>query len=215
VLAPAASPVLACAQQIEDLQQSLIKMGVPITYRPEAAEATLDGLARAVGTLPAAPVPPVAGGSVIVVVGARRDAEVAAQALVATLGLKASTLLTVDRTAASRQRVERRRFSNKVTVVVVKGALRSDSLPAVARWIKRMRPDYVLGAVPATVKRADVEHWRVQLGRVDALAVSRLGETSSPGELMGLLPIAYLDGDEASALRWVLTLLRARLACLP
>jgi len=70
-------------------------------------------------------------------------------------------------------------------------------------------PDYVLGAVPATAKRADVEHWRAQVGHLQALALSRLGNTASPGELMGLLPISTLDGEEASTLRWVLTLLRA------
>jgi hypothetical protein len=50
------------------------------------------------------------------------------------------------------------------------------------------------------------------VGHLHALALSRLGDTASPGELMGLLPITSLDGEEASTLRWVLTLLRASLA---
>jgi hypothetical protein len=89
--------------------------------------------------------------------------------------------------------------------------LRSRQLTAVASWIDQVTPDYVLGAVPATAKRADVEHWRAQVGHLHALALSRLGDTASPGELMGLLPITFLGGEEASTLGWVLTLLRTKL----
>ena len=96
-------------------------------------------------------------------------------------------------------------------MVVVEASLRSRDLAVAASWIEQVKPDYVLGAVAATAKRADVEHWRAQVGRLDALALSRLGHTASPGELMGLLPIAFLDGEEASTLRWVLTLLRTTL----
>ncbi|MGA2307028.1 MAG: hypothetical protein ABSH29_22980 [Acidimicrobiales bacterium] len=206
-----AMPVLASPEWIDGLNDSLARIGVPRAFRPNRAEATLDGLAVALAMLPAAPKLPTEGGSVIVVVGAGRDAQAAARALLARLGLEASDLLTVDRTDAGRQRVTRRRSSNKVTVLVVDASLRSRSLTAVAPWIEQVKPDHVIGAVPATAKRSDVEHWRAQVGHVDALAVSRLGDTSSPGELMGLLPIAFLDGEEASTLRWVLTLLRAKL----
>jgi hypothetical protein len=96
-----------------------------------------------------------------------------------------------------------------VTVLVVEATLRSRRLSTVASWLEQVKPDYVLGAVPATAKRADVERWAAQVGHLQALALSRLAHTASPGELMGLLPITSLDGEEASPLRWVLTLLRA------
>jgi hypothetical protein len=194
------------------LHDGLVRIGVPAAYRPHASEATLDGLAHALATLPVAPAVPTDGGSVIVVVGAGRDARAAASALIEKLGLESAALLTVDRTDAGRQRVVRRRSSNKVTVLAVEAALRSRQLTAVASWIDQVQPDYVLGAVPATAKRADVEHWHAQVGHLHALALSRLGDTASPGELMGLLPITSVDGEEASTLRWVLTLLRASLA---
>jgi hypothetical protein len=72
-----------------------------------------------------------------------------------------------------------------------------------------------VGAVPATAKRSDVELWRVQLGHLDTLALSRLADTATPGELMGLLPIGYLDGEEASTLRWVSILLGSKNAVQP
>jgi hypothetical protein len=206
-----ALPVLAGPERIEGLDDSLARIGVPASYRPTTSEASLDGLARALASLPAAPALPTVGGSVIVVVGAARDAQAAAQALLAKLGLVASDLLTVDRSDAGRQRVTRRRSSNRVTVLVVEASLRSRHLAAAASWIDQVKPDHVVGAVPAIAKRADVEHWRAQVGPLDALALSRLKDTASPGELMGLLPIALLDGEEASTLRWVLTLLRAKL----
>jgi hypothetical protein len=208
-----ALPVLAVPQPIEGLDESLVRMGVPVSYRPKGSEATLDGLARLLATLPAAPAMPTVGGSVIVVVGAARDAQAAGRAVMTKLGLAASDLLTVDRSDAGRQRVARRRSSNRVTVLVVEASLRSRQLAAVSSWIEQVKPDHVMGAIPATAKRADVEHWRAQVGPLDALALSRLWDTASPGELMGLLPIALLDGEEASALRWVLTLLRTSLEC--
>jgi hypothetical protein len=201
------------SEPIDGLCDSLARIGVPVPYRPTGSGATLDGLARTLASLPAAPAVPTLGGSVIVVVGAARDAQAAGRALLASLGLAASDLLTVDRNDAARQRVARRRSSNRVSVLVVEGSLRARHLAAVAPWIEQVKPDYVMGAVPATAKRADVEQWRAQVGPLDALALSRLGDTASPGELMGLLPIALLDGEEASPLRWVLTLLRATLEC--
>jgi hypothetical protein len=206
-----AVPVLVGPERIDGLRHSLAGIGVPVSYRPKEPEATLDGLARALATLPVAPAVPTDGGSVLVVVGAVRDAQAAAQALLAQLDLPSSDLLTVDRTDAGRQKVSRRRSSNKVTVLVVEASLRARDLAAAASWIEQVKPDYVLGAVAATAKRSDVEHWRARVGRLDALALSRLANTASPGELMGLLPIAFLDGEEASTLRWVLTLLRTKL----
>jgi len=200
-------------ERIDGLRDSLAGIGVPVSYRPKDSEATLDDLARALATLPVAPAAPTDGGSVLVVVGAARDAQAAALALVAQLDLAPSDLLTVDRTDAGRQKVNRRRSSNKVTVLVVEASLRARDLAAAASWIEQVNPDYVLGAVAATAKRSDVEHWRARVGRLDALALSRLANTASPGELMGLLPIAFLDGEEASTLRWVLTLLRTKLEC--
>jgi hypothetical protein len=206
-----AVPALADPEHMDGLQDSLAGIGVPVAYRPKGPEATLDGLARALTRLPVPPPVPTDGGSVIVVVGPARDAQAAAGALVARTGLAASDLLSVERTDAGRQRVARRRSSNKVTVVVIEASLRARHLAAVASWIEQVKPDHVVGAVPATAKRADVEHWRAQVGPLHALALSRLGDTASPGELMGLLPIALLDGEEASTLRWVFTLLGATL----
>jgi hypothetical protein len=204
-----ATPMHASPAWVEGLDDSLVRIGVPAEHRPPASEATLDGLARALTTLPLAPAVPTDGGSVIVVVGAGRDAHAAAGALVARLGLESSVVLAVECTDADRQRVARRRSSNKVTVLVVEATLRSRRLTGVASWLEQVKPDYVLGAVPATAKRADVAYWAAQVGHLQALALSRLAHTASPGELMGLLPITSLDGEEASPLRWVLTLLRA------
>ena len=206
-----ALPALTGPERIEGLNDRLAGIGVPLSYRPTETEATLDGLARVLATLPVAPTAPICGGSVIVVVGAAREAQAAARVLLAQLGLATSDLLAVDRTDAGRQKVARRRASNKVTVLVVEASLRSRDLAVAASWIEHVTPDYVLGAVAATAKRADVDHWRARVGRLDALALSRLGHTASPGELLGLLPIAFLDGEEASTLRWVLTLLRTTL----
>jgi hypothetical protein len=113
----------------------------------------------------------------------------------------------VDPTDAGRQRVTRRRASNKVTVVAVEASLKSRHLASAASWVRQVDPDYVLAAVPATAKRSDVVEWSGQFDRIDALALSGLAKTATPAELMGHLPIAFIDGRLASPLRWSVTLL--------
>jgi len=201
-LPPGAPP-----ERIEGMTEHLAALAVPIEFRPAEADATLDGLARALSHLPVAPPIPTSGGAVVVVVGARREVRVAARQLLGHLALEPSDLIEADPTDLCRQRVVRRRASNKVTLLSVEASLRAHLLPQVATWIEKVKPDYVLGAVPATAKRADIVHWASQLGPLDALALSRLADTASPGELMGTLPIYLLDGREASTLTWVLRLL--------
>jgi len=211
---PLAPPVPSSGveqERIEGLVESLAALGVPIEYRPHDAEATLDGLARALDNLPVAPPIPNIGGSVIAVVGARRDAHAAAHQLSACLGLEPSDLIAADPTDSYRLRMACRRVSNEVTLVWVEASLRTRRLPDVSGWLQKVRPDYVLGVVPATAKRSDVAHWGGQLGRIDALAVVRLADTTTPGELMGGFPISLIDGMEASTLRWVWRLLGATL----
>ena len=208
---PAEAPTAAVAPEgparIDDLPGRLADIGVPRQFLPDEDRSTLDGLAGALARLPTADPVPSAGGSVIVVVGARREAHATARSVSSQLGLDASDLLEADPNDVSRHKVARRRASNKVTVVVLEASPRSRALPLVAGWIEKVKPDQVLGAVPASTKRADVAHWHAQIGRVDALALSRLSGTMTPGELMGELPIAYLEGRPASILRWVLLLL--------
>jgi hypothetical protein len=203
---PIASPRLTGPEMIAGLRSGLIGMGVPVQYLPEEAACTFDGLARKLAELPARPAPRQAG-SVIVVVGARRDVHPTAASLQRSLGLKAADVIVVDPTDGDRRRVARRRSAKKLSVVLVEASLRSRAVDAVASWIDRLQPDYVLGAVSATAKRSDVGSWRTQLGRVDALALFGLADTATPGELMGELPIALIDGVEASILHWMLVLL--------
>lgn len=202
-------PVPGGPERIEGLRASLAGLGVPGAYQPDESEATLDGLVRSLAQLPSARPVPVIGGSLIVVVGSRRDALIAAQQVVTNLGLDLSDLIVAERTSAGRQRVARRRTAKRVTVLVVEASLNSRGLDQVAVWIDRLKPDYVLGAVPATAKHSDFGHWRAQLGQVDALALLRLANTTTVAELMGEIPIALLDGSEASTLRWVLVLLNS------
>jgi hypothetical protein len=214
-LAVADRPAGAGAEWAHELTDTLVRLGVPTTFRANSVEGSLDSLADALDALPRPDPVPDVGGSVIVVVGGLRDARTAASTVAVKLGLAPSDLMHAEPTDIDRQRLARRRSSNKVTVLVVEATLRSRRLAAVASWMEKVRPDYVVGAVPATAKRSDVELWRVQLGHLDTLALSRLADTATPGELMGLLPIGYLDGEEASTLRWVSILLGSKNAVQP
>jgi hypothetical protein len=208
---PDLAPTPAGPERVEGLLGGLTAMGVPTAYRPNQEEATLDGLARALASLPRSRPMPTLGGSVIAVLGARREASAAAQQIAVNLGLDEADVITVDPTDSGRQRVARRRSTNKVTVVVVSASLKSRELGSVASWVEASGPDYTLGAVPATAKASDVRSWCGRFGRLDGLALSALGDTATPGELMGQHPIELLDGAEATPLRWTLSLLAAHL----
>lgn len=205
--APSVQLINIPVEEVEGLSASLAALGVPSDYLPETQ--TLDALVRSLATLPTAA--PMAANSLVVVVGSRREALATAGHVVVNLGLAASDLIVGERTTSLRARVLRRRSGKKMTVLVVEASLRSRDLDQVATWIDQLEPDYVLGAVPATAKRADFERWHAQLGRIDALALSRLASTTSLAELMGALPIALLDGAPASTLRWVALLLNSKL----
>lgn len=199
-------PELAEPERIEGLSESLVGIGVPSQYQPCESDATLDGLLRSLRKLPEARPIPISGGSVIVVVGGRHEANAAARQVVATLGLESSEPLAVEPSDSGRLQILLRQCAKKVTVIVVEAPLTSRCLKEAASWIEKLKPDYVLGSVSATTKRSDVDRWQRQLGCIDALAVSSLADTAAPGELLGVLPIAYIDGSPASALRWVLAL---------
>lgn len=191
----------------EQLRSVLVALGVPSEYRSTEAVLTFDDVASSLENLPRSAPVPRDEGSVIVVVGARRDAQQSAQRLVEELELTVADLITFENTAACRQRVNRRRASRKSSVIVLEASTRLRELSEIAQQLEKLRPDFVLGAVPATLKRTDVEYWRTQLGRMDALALTRWATTASPAELMGTLPIMYVDGRRASTIRWMVLIL--------
>jgi hypothetical protein len=193
----------------EQLRHALDTLGVPVHFQPDEAALTFDSVMQSLGKLPVPAAVPTSEGSLIVVVGAWRDAHLVARRLIADLQLTDTDLIAFDDTATCRQRVSRRRSSKKVSVLVLEASPCLRELSEIATRLEKLRPDYVLGAVPATLKRADVDHWRTQLGRMDSLALSRWGNTAAPAELMGALPILFVDGRRASTIRWMLLILEA------
>ena len=190
--ATAPTPCRRCAgpERIEGLDDSLARIGVPalVSTRRSPRPPSTDWRAL-LATLPVAPTAPTDGGSVIVVVGAGDGTRRRRPGPSWPSSAWARPICSpwIGPTRAGR-RWHRRRSSNKVTVLVVEASLRSRDLAAAASWIEQVKPDYVLGAVAATAKRADVEHWRAQVGRLDALALSRLGRHRVAGRADGTPP---------------------------
>ena len=180
--------------------------GLPSDYWPDGADATLNDLMAMLDRLPAPRPVPCDEGAVIVVVGAQSEVMVTAQRLVQILGLTESDLIEGECTAESRQRILRSRPIH-VTVVTIEWPKIHGDRASVAAWIDLLDPDYVIAAVSATSKRADVRDWCHQLSNVNALSLTRTSETTSPGELLGDFPILLVDGHLASTLRWVSMLL--------
>ena len=194
-------------ERIPALRKSLADLGVPEDFLPREEDSTLDGLMRSLARLPIAKPVTKRGGSVIVVVGESRDVRIAATRVTKVLGHSDTDMFVAEQTVEGRRRVARRRSAKRTTVLVVEASLECKDLSTTASWIASLKPDRVIGVVPARTKRGDVERWCARLGRVDTLALSAVGSTATPGELMGTLPIDLIDGREASTLRWATVLL--------
>ncbi|MGC8511083.1 MAG: hypothetical protein ACP5PB_09465 [Acidimicrobiales bacterium] len=194
------------ADLVDALGARVGALGVPAAYQPDEP-ATLDALTRSLAGLPCAAPLPRAGGSVVVVVGSRRDALATAQQVASALAIAPSDLLVAEQSVTQWRRIARRRATPRLTVLALEAPLFTRDLAATAAWLDRLAPDYVLGAVGAAAKRVDVARWAERLGHLDALALVRLRTTASVAELMGVAPILWLEGAPATTLRWLHVLL--------
>jgi len=222
---------LPAPQPIPDLFERLRSLGVPEVHLPDPERLTLDAVARSMDGLPEAPPLPTAPGSVVAVVGSA-----AAVARTVRLLSGAAPFLHGPRPDPSRRvwapedrtapegptddvlqvgdplevagRVARRRLDGRPSLVAVEVTpghlMRSHDRTVIAS----VQPDYVLGAIDASVKRADAARWRDDLGVVDALALWGLDGTVSPAELLGVLPVAFVDGVPGTPVTWTLNLLQ-------
>ncbi|HEY1760967.1 MAG TPA: hypothetical protein VGG17_00100 [Acidimicrobiales bacterium] len=192
--------------ELNEFRVSLESLGLPTAYRPSGYEGVLDGLVRSLTSLPSPRALPTSPGSVIAIVGSRRDARAVAQEVAALLDLDEPDVIVSSDDPAVRRRIARRKRSARVSVVVLEAPVRGRTFDSARDELERMAPDYVLGVVAATLKCADVDRWRSEL-RIDALALRRWDETETPAELLAALPVYSVDGAVMSTMRWVSLLL--------
>jgi hypothetical protein len=224
------------APRLGDLKPGLRSLGVPDAYLPPGRRPSLDLLADVMATLPEAGPLPTGKGAVVVVVGVGTDLARTVDLVRNELSLGQRDVLALPQSpntntntntnfdnsdrdsdgeapgasVAAGQRlgrqIARRRADGRQSVVAIPAAP-GRSLPTEARaCLDHAAPDYVLLAVGAGCKRADVEHLISELPTVDALALWDLSATRTPAELLGVLPIALVDGETGSALGWTLQL---------
>jgi hypothetical protein len=206
VSAPASDASLASDHGLVAFRSALESFGLPAAYRPADRDNVLDGLVRSLSSLPTPPVLPTAPGSVIAVIGSRRDALTVANEVAAFLGLEEGDVIAWCDDAVVRRRIARRKRSTRVTIVALEASARGRSFDAAREELERLAPDCVLGVAAATLKCADVELWRRELG-IEALALRRWEDTETPAELLAALPIFSVDGVVMSTMRWVSLLL--------
>jgi len=166
--------------------------------------------------MPAAPQPPLEGGSVIALVGPVEETYATATRLAADLGIDPGATAVVSRTAALPGATTLR---NASAVADTRDAWGSQDDPAIivvdaplgarrgAEWrsdvLDEVAPTFVYGVLPATTKPEDLESWASRLGGVDALALYGVNETTQPATaLQSGIPIGLLDGAEATPAVW-------------
>jgi hypothetical protein len=217
--APRSTTVAAKHQQrsrparIPDLRPGLRSLGVPDLYLPRGQRPSLDQLATVMGTLPVSPALPTRTNAVVAVVASESDLDRTVDLLTAELLLGPRDVMrSADLTSAEGARlgrqIARRRASDRTSLLAVDAAPGAPLGRDLRRLLEQVVPDYVLAAVGAQCKRVDVEHWVSELPTVDAMALWDLSGTRTPAELLGVLPIAFVDGEPSSSLAWTLLLAR-------
>lgn len=192
--------------EAEEFRDALGSLGLPAWYQPLEHESVLDGLAKSLRDLPPPAALPEAPGSIIAVVGSRREATEVGLEVAAYLELAESDVITLRDDPVVRRRIARRKNSTRVSVVIVDAPSRGRTLSLARESLSSLCADYVLGAVSATRKPSDVERWCGELG-VSALAVRRWDHSTTPAELVTVRPILSVDGVMMSTLQWVSLLL--------
>jgi hypothetical protein len=208
--------------RIPDLRPGLRSLGVPDPYMPRGQRPSLDQLASVMGTLPVPPALPTSSDAVVVVIGSDRDLDRTVDLVRAQLSLGQRDVLRfvgssdgalvgpADATSAENHRlgrlIARRRACGRTSLLALQAGPGMPLRRELRGLLDQATPDYVLAAVGAACKRVDVEHLIGELLHVDALALWDLSGTRTPAELLGVLPIAFVDGAPSSHLGWTLTL---------
>jgi hypothetical protein len=195
------------SEHLPDLRSGLLALGLDDDYLPRGQRPSLDALARALARVPVPPPLPSGTGSVVAVVGSRPYLDRTIDLVATELSLDRRAVLWPDDDARLDRLVARRRASGRASLVAMEGGPGLLSGPPAAQ-LQRVAPDYVLAAVGAQGKRDDVVHWVGRLATVDALALWDLDATCTPAELLGMVPLAFVDGEPSSALAWTLILAR-------
>ncbi|HWD96932.1 MAG TPA: hypothetical protein VG246_10975 [Acidimicrobiales bacterium] len=196
----------ACRHDLDAFRSMLGSLGLSEQYRPQEQESALDGLVRSLDTLVPPPPLPRSPGSVIAVVGGRRDALAVAHEVAMFLDLDECDVIVLWDDPTACRRINRRKKSTRVSVVALEAAVRGRTFDAAREELDRLAPDFVLGVAAATLKCSDVERWQRGIG-VEALALRHWHETETPAELLAALPIFSVDGVVMSTMRWVSLLL--------
>jgi hypothetical protein len=200
-------------------------VGLPATLQPQARpvrEDLLIELLHLMEQLPAAePLP--RGGSVIAVLGERKQALDVARTLAGEIGVDPAAVLVAtngrrDRTpperridgpesAAGRRRSWRRRRTP--TVVAIDAPPGCGDAAWAASVVDALEPTAAWGVVEAYRKPEDLRVWAEAVGGIDALAVTGLEDTCSPASVLRVgLPVGLLDGEAATPIRWTALLAR-------
>jgi hypothetical protein len=192
--------------RLPDLKPGLRGLGVPNAYLPPGRRPSLDLLADVMATLPVPGALPTREGAVVAVVGGGSDLDRTVELVMSALSLGRRDVLQLGQGPGTTSQIVRRRAHGRRSVLAVHAVPGRPLAQETQGCLEHLVPDYVLAAVSAQSKRADVEHWVGELPNVDALALWDLAGTRTPAELLGVLPIAFVDGEAGTPLGWTLFL---------
>ena len=230
--APGSGPVLPAAGAADDAELALMEALRRTGLDDSVVEAVAEGLHRgenldaallaAFGSLSPAPPLPRLIGSLLVVVGPGGSATRLARALAGEMGIDGAGIPFASRDAGAHVHGTGRLLVRTVedaaeaapgwrrsspALVVVDATVGGPDRGWARDLIAAVRPTAVWAVVEATAKSEDIAAWAHDLGGLDALALENLTATVSPASALGTgVAVARLDGQPASASRWVATI---------
>lgn len=203
--------------------EALARLGLPGALLQATTPGTdrLSALLRLAERFPRADRLPRAGGTVVALVGDRCGMERAVAWVHDQLGLPPERLMLASRTeggvfpavrriatyddAADHRRSWRR--TPRPTLVVVDEPIGIRGTTWARHVLDALEPSAVWAVVDAQRKPEDVVEWGERIGGIDAVALHRTAETTSPAAILATgLPVGLIDGETATPARWAAVL---------
>ncbi len=192
-----------------NLAEHLGGLGIPCAIADSGQASSLDSLFAELCNMPKPKVPDLEKQGVILVLNASKKTLQAKTLIAKMIGVEPQDILEASLSELDCLCATVKAKQGKRVAFMANVPCAGNPDEKIAAWINDMNADYVLGVVSATAKRADIAHWLAWLQIIDALSVVNIRMTATPGELLGIAPIAFIDGEKASPCEWMVTFLKA------
>ena len=186
----------------------LSELGIDKAMYPEVEDGSLDTLFSILSSIEIAKDPKVnqSAGSVAMVLKA--SSSVSNEQIAKMFEVDVDDVILAECDKLGMIQVAIRKKKRSLTICVVETRLENNLGEEIHAWMKDVNPSYVLGIIDAKAKEVDVLTWVKRIPAITSLALMDVQKTSTPAELIGKVPVAFLDGEPATPYQWMIACMR-------